>query len=529
MTPHAGPTPPRAGGVPRSEVLGTLALAIDLGMGQPLGQGLGTCLVAVRFAAHLGLDREDLPRVYDLALLRHIGCSAYARQALLLLGDEVEFRSLSARVDRADPTEMLPLLVRHLLRVHGPHRLPAVVARVLKGGGAGFVEAVAGSCEVGQMLATRLGVGAESEADLAQVYERWDGKGMPNRLAGEQLSLPMRVVHIAEIADLYWRIGGREAAVEVVGRRAGGALDPALARRFNDVAGEVLGVLDHDNLWDEVQRAEPLAHRVIASADVDRALGVMADFADLKSPYTLGHSSGVAALVAAAARGYGMPPADVTALYRAGLVHDIGRVCVPAAVWVKKGPLSPGEWEQVRLHAYHGERVLAPAPSLAALGRVAGRHHERLDGSGYHAGVRGEQLSHAERLLAVADAYQAMTQERPHRPPLPAADAARVLRDAVRAGTLCGKAVNAVLEASGHRVRRRDVRWVAGLTDREVEVLRLVARGLPTGQVARSLGISVRTADHHIESIYAKTGITTRAAAALYALHHGLLAMDAGR
>jgi DNA-binding CsgD family transcriptional regulator len=122
-----------------------------------------------------------------------------------------------------------------------------------------------------------------------------------------------------------------------------------------------------------------------------------------------------------------------------------------------------------------------------------------------------------------------LTQARPHRPALAATGAARTLRAAVRAGTLCGRAVDAVLDAAGHRVRRREVRWVAGLTDREVEVLRLVARGLSTRQVGRSLGISARTADHHIESIYAKTGVSTRAAAALYGLEHGLLAGEAGR
>jgi HD-GYP domain-containing protein (c-di-GMP phosphodiesterase class II) len=218
------------------------------------------------------------------------------------------------------------------------------------------------------MLVGRLGLGGQLRADLGQVYERWDGKGMPHHLAGDELSLPMRVVHLAEIADLYWRIGGDEAAQDVVRARAGGALDPTLALRFGEVAGELLAVLDQDTLWDEVQHAEPLPRRMIADSDMDTALGVMADFADLKSPYTLGHSSGVGVLAEAAAQRCGMLPADVTALHRAGLVQDIGRVSVPAAVWIKKGALSHGEWEQVRLHTYHGERVLAPAPSLAPPG-----------------------------------------------------------------------------------------------------------------------------------------------------------------
>jgi HD-GYP domain-containing protein (c-di-GMP phosphodiesterase class II)/DNA-binding CsgD family transcriptional regulator len=373
------------------------------------------------------------------------------------------------------------------------------------------------------MLSGRLGLDEETRDDLGQVYERWDGKGLPGRVAGERLRLPVRVVQVAEIADLYRRIGGEDAAVAVLRRRAGRALDPQVADRFCQQARELLAGMDSETLWDDVQAAEPTPVRVLTSGRLEDSLVAMAEFADLKSPFTLAHSTGVAELASGAAERCGLPAHDVATLRRAALLHDLGRVSVPAAVWMKPGPLSPGEWEQVRLHPYYTERVVARSPFLAGPGRLASRHHERLDGSGYHRGVAAGQLSTPERLLAAADAYQAMTQRRAHRPALEPSAAARALRDEVRLGRLCGRAVDAVLAAGGQHVGRRVTRWVAGLTDREVEVLRLVAQGLPTRQVARALTISARTADHHIESIYAKTGVSTRAAAALFAVQHGLV------
>jgi HD-GYP domain-containing protein (c-di-GMP phosphodiesterase class II)/DNA-binding CsgD family transcriptional regulator len=510
--------------VPLAEVMATLGLAIDVAMGQPIGQGLGTCLLAVRLAGLLGFDEPLLVRVYDLALLRHSGCTAYAREAFAFLGDEVAFRSQVARLDMANPTEMVPFMLRHLVRTHPPRQLAAVIARVAAAGGASFREATAGACEVAQMLSGRLGLNEETRADLGQVYERWDGKGLPGRIAGERLRLPVRVVQVAEVADLYRRIGDEDAAVAVVRRRAGRALDPQIADRFCHQPRELLAGMDSETLWDDVQAAEPTPARVLTSGRLEDSLVAMAEFADLKSPVTLGHSTGVAELVAGAAERCGLPPADVATLRRAALLHDLGRVSVPAAVWTKPGPLSPGEWEQVRLHPYYTERVVARSPFLAGPGRLASRHHERLDGSGYHRSVAAGQLSMPERLLAAADAYQAMTQRRAHRPALEPSAAARVLRDEVRLGRLCGRAVDAVLAAAGQHVGQRVTRWVAGLTDREVEVLRLVARGLPTRQVAQALTISARTADHHIESIYAKTGVSTRAAVTLFAVQHGLVA-----
>jgi HD-GYP domain-containing protein (c-di-GMP phosphodiesterase class II) len=210
-------------------------------------------------------------------------------------------------------------------------------------------------------------------------------------------------------------------------------------------------------------------------------------------------------------------------LRRAAFVHDIGRLGVSNAIWDKPGELSQSELERVRLHPYLTERMLSFSPGLAPLGAFASQHHERLDGSGYPRGLSGDAISSAGRILAAADSYHARTEDRPYRPAMSAADAAAELRAEVAAGRLDGAAADAVLRAAGHRVRRRR-EWPAGLTAREVEIVRLLARGLTAKAIAQRLVISPKTASSHIEHIYAKTGASNRAQLSYFAMKHGLMA-----
>ena len=271
--------------------------------------------------------------------------------------------------------------------------------------------------------------------------------------------------------------------------------------------------------------AEPRLDRQLDEREFDTALEAVADFVDLKSPFTIGHSRGVADLVAVAARHLGLPADDVIAVRRAALVHDVGRLGVSNAVWDKQAPLTHAEVERVRLHPYLTERMLASTPVLAALADLAVQHHERLDGSGYPRGLKGDAITMGGRLLAAADMYRAKVEPRPHRPAMRPAEAAAMLRDEARAGRLDGEAVEEVLRAAGHRARRARG-WPAGLTSREVQVLRLVARGLSHKQIAEQLVISRKTASNHVEHIYTKIGASNRAMAALFAMRHGLMNDD---
>jgi DNA-binding CsgD family transcriptional regulator len=198
---------------------------------------------------------------------------------------------------------------------------------------------------------------------------------------------------------------------------------------------------------------------------------------------------------------------------------------VSNSIWDRPGPLSVGEWERVRIYPYLTERMLHQSAALAPLGEIAVQHRERLDGSGYPRGLSGGAISRLARVLGAADVYASMREPRPHRPAQPAEEAVAGMRAEVRAGRLDGAAVDAVLEAAGHRLPRRR-QAVAGLTAREVEVLILLARGMSDKQIAEQLVVTPKTAGNHVEHIYAKIGASSRAAAARFAVQHGLIPED---
>nr|WP_246461874.1 HD domain-containing phosphohydrolase [Nocardia transvalensis] len=356
---------------------------------------------------------------------------------------------------------------------------------------------------------------------MTEAKERWDGLGGPERLRGEQISLTGRIVHVAEQAVIAAADRGRRAAVTELRRRAGGHLDPDLVALFDTDADAVWHCLDVPDVLATVIDREPGVPLHIRHRERLRLCLALAIVVDLKGRWLLGHSGHVADLAAAAADLAGMPADDRDALRAAALLHDLGRAAVSSAIWDRPGPLGPGDRERVRLHTYWTDLVLRRCPGLADLADVAAGHHERLDGSGYHRGIRGRDLTKPARILAAADVFAALTEPRPHRPAHSPDDAARELRTAAASGALDPEACAAVLEAAGLRTPRTDL--PCGLTEREAEVLRLAARGLSNRQIAAELILSERTVGHHLAHIYDKTGRRTRAGAAVFAMEHGLL------
>lgn len=505
-----------------AELIGALSLATDLGVGEPLEHGLRTTVIGVRLAESLGLDEQARREVYYVALLRYAGCTAESHLDAALFGDEIAVRAAMAPVLYGSRAELF-LAIARTMRAGQPARWRAVaVARALVQLQDAFRKGTAGHCEMTQVYALRLGLGGKIQAALGDVFERWDGKGFPAGRRGDQVPLPVRIMQVAEDADLQRGLGGSERAVSVLRRRAGASLDPAIADACCRAAPELLDCLDGDDIWDLTMRAEPGVPAILEGDLVDEGLRVFGDFADLTIPYTLGHSAAVAELAAAAGELAGLDATDRVALRRAGFVHNVGRVAVTASIWNKPGPLSRDELEKVRLHPYHAERVMQQPPLLRSLGRIAGRHQERLDGSGYPRGARAGDLSACDRVFAAADAYRAMIEPRPHRPAHDPAAAAELLRGEVSGGRLDATAVGAVLAAAGQEPGRLWAPRPGGLTDREAEVLGLLAGGMLTKQIARRLGISPKTADRHIQHIYGKIGVSTRAGATLFAARHGL-------
>jgi HD-GYP domain-containing protein (c-di-GMP phosphodiesterase class II) len=505
-----------------AEVTIALSLATDLGMGQPLEHGLRTCWLSLAAADAMGLDAATRSSVHHVALLRFVGCTSDASEtAVLVGGDDLTFNATMAPMFMAQPGEGMRYFLRHLAEDLPAHRRLGRVVGALTDTGM-EERSLSAHCEVAARLAARLGMAEGVCHALAHAFERWDGKGYPAGLVGDEVPVAIRVVAVARDVELWARRGGWPAVAEVLAHRRGHAYDPAVVDAFlADGRGWLAEI--GDDLCAAVLDAEPAPVLTVDADELDRALGAVADFADLKSPHFRGHSSGVAALVVAAARAAGLSDADATTLGRAALVHDVGRVGIPGGIWDRPGPLNAGQRERVRLHPYLSERVMHRCAVLAPFADLAARHHERADGSGYHRGVSGDQLALGARLLAAADAFHAMCEDRPHRPALSPAEAASQLLDQVDAGRFSRVEVDAVLEAAGQSSRPARVARPAGLTEREVDVLRLIGRGRANKEVAAALGISPKTVGHHVEHIYAKAGVTTRAGATLFAMEHGLL------
>lgn len=482
---------------------------------------LRSCVIGLRLGAAVGLSEAEREVVFYTALLAWVGCHADSHELATWFGDDIFFRAESMAVDRTG-LPLLAFVFGHLGEGSPVSRRVRLAGSFMVGGRKAMIESLQSHCLVTADLAGRLGLGAGLAESVQQVFERWDGRGWPAGIGGEQLRISTRIVQLAHAVEVCHRASGVQGAIEVARRRRGTQFDPTLVDVFCRNASELLGSAVGATSWDQVIEAEPGLCPLMTVEELDQALEAIADFVDLKSPYTTGHSRGVADLAAEGGRLCGLSVAECAHLRQAALVHDLGRLGVSNAVWERPGPLGPAELEKVRLHPYLTERILARPDTLHQLGSLAALHHEHLDGSGYPHGLSAGALAPSARLLAAADSYHAMTEPRPHRPALRDSQAADELRAEVRAGRLDGQAVDAVLAAAGHRIRRCR-QWPCGLTAREVEVLVLVAQGYSSGEVARSLYISPKTVRNHIEHLYTKIGVSSRAGASLFAMRHGLV------
>ncbi len=507
-----------------AELVAALSLGIDLGFGQPMEHVLRQCLIALRLGERIGLGEQERAVVYYTALLINVGCHTDAHEQAKWFGDDIglkadkyayEFRSVrstAAAMRRIGSGH--PLLRRFRLglefAVGGHHDLDNMINH---------------HSVMARMLGEQLGLPPAVLDALSAAYEQWDGRGWPGELRKDAVPVASRLAQLAEFAEVAHRVGGVDAVTDLAKRRSGRQFDPDLAAALCADPDAIFAGLDGVASWTAVIDAEPALAVVVSGDRFDAALRSVADFIDLKSPYTLGHARAVAELAGAAGARLGLPPADVRTLVRAGLVHGFGRLGVSNSIWDKPGPLGAGERERVRMHPYLTERMLHQSVALAPLGAIAVQVRERLDGSGYPRGLSGAAISRHARVLAAAEAYRSMCEPRPYRPARTPDDAAVQLRAEVTAGRLDADAVDAVLAAAGHRVRRREN--PASLTAREVEILQLVARGHSTKAIAAHLVISPKTVGNHVERIYTKTGVTTRTMASLWAVQRGLLPEDA--
>lgn len=504
-------------------MLGVLSLGVDLGMGQPMEHVLRQCLIALRLAECAGLDESEQVVVYYTSMLAWVGCHVDAYEQAKWFGDDLALKADFRKVDFSGPTAETLFTLRHLGAGGSALGRAGVGIDFARGGGVrAAAEMISNHWRASDDLADRLGFGARVRDSIEQTFERWDGRGVPKGAAGADLLTTSQLVNLADVVEVFHRTGGIDAAVEVARRRSGTQFAPEVVELFCREAPRLFGDLAAATSWDAVMAAEPGAGVWLSDTEFVAALEAIADFVDLKSPYTIGHSRAVADLAESASRHLGLSQAQAQTIRSAGLLHDLGRLGVPNTIWDKQGELTAVETERVRMHPYLTERMLAFSSVLAPLGAIVVQHHERLDGSGYPRGLVAEALSPSSRILATADAYRAWLEPRPHRPAGTVDEVAARLRAEVGAGRLDGGVVDAVLRAAGHRVNvRKD--WLAGLTAREVQVLQLVARGLSNREVAEELVISRKTVGNHIEHIYTKIGVSNRALACLFASRNGLM------
>jgi HD-GYP domain-containing protein (c-di-GMP phosphodiesterase class II) len=462
----------------------------------------------------LELDPLDHRAAFVASLVRALGCG-HASENAALFGDDIAFERFLVTFDPGDEAVAGAQLAAFetVVGAAAMQKFLAVAPSV------GPV-AVRASCEVAVALGTQLSLPAAVVESFGDVFERWDGRGLPSGRAGEALHPIARIVGVAEQAAIAHAVGGVAVARSEIARRSGGHLDPSLCEVFLANVEEIFAPIDEaDDLVDAVRATEPAPLLWFSAVDLERPCSALATFADLNRFHLIGHSPHVTEVALEAARLAGLDGLDD--LRVAALLHDVGRAGVVSSIWDRPGPLGAADRERVRLHPHWTERVLSSTPVLAPLAPLAAAHHERLDGSGYHRGARAADLPRGARLLAAADVLAAMTEDRPYRPARTRDEAARMVQDEAVAGRLDPEMVAAVIEAAG--VRRPRTAWPNDLTDREVDVLRLTARGLSNKQIASSLVVSPRTVQNHLAAVYDKTGRRTRAGAAVFAVEHGLI------
>jgi HD-GYP domain-containing protein (c-di-GMP phosphodiesterase class II) len=482
----------------------------------------------------LQLSPEQQTGLYYAELLMDAGCTAWtSRLAASFMSDEIvarrEFFFFS---DFGNPVDVLTWL-KDFMAVGAPAHVRA--QRVLNfalHGRESMREGFRNTCEVAQRFAQRLGMSEEVQTALLSVFEQWDGSG-PNATRGELVPITSRIVYATSLLEAFHCMAGRAAAIRLAQQRRGKAFDPSVVDAFLSICREEVfwEGLERESAWTTVLSMEPPSpYRYIRKEKLEDVALSFADFADLKSFYSAGHSRRVGDLAERMAGRRLLSNDEIATIRRGGLIHDLGLVTVPSFTLDKpQEERTPVEREQFRLHPYYAERILSRVSALEPIVPLVAAHHERMDGRGYYRGLAGVQIPFGARIIAVADGFDELSHDAPDQPALDAEAALTRMREDVGGG-LCPDAFEALvqeLRADGpaplSRRKSRPQEWPAGLTDREVEILRLLTRGLSRREMADQLYLSEHTVRHHLEHIYNKAGVSTRVAATLFAVEHDLL------
>jgi HD-GYP domain-containing protein (c-di-GMP phosphodiesterase class II) len=413
-----------------AELIGALSHALDLTGGQDPGHCIRTAHIGGAIGRQLRLPEAQLHDLYYTLMLKDLGCSANAmRMCELFDTDDNRFKRDFKRVDGSLPS-LLRQVFRHAGRRRSPLARAGAIIKALRGR-RHAVELVEIRCRRGAEIALQMRFSPDVAGGIRDLDEHFDGSGRPTGLTGEAIHLSARIALAAQILDVYQTHEGREAAMAEIGQRRGQWLDPAVCDALLAVAAEPAFWEDlaDETLEKKVLAAEPGQKLILADEDyLDDIVEGFASVIDAKSPYTAGHSDRVAEFTVLIAEELGLSPPQQRVLRRAALLHDIGKLGVSARILNKPASLDVDEWTEMRAHAVHSERILSRIPAFAELAEIGGAHHERLDGKGYPRGLQGDEISFATRIVATADVFDALTAERPYRPPIPPGQALAMIR-----------------------------------------------------------------------------------------------------
>lgn len=525
---------PPPGYVRIADLLSALSLAADLAVGLPAEHAVRSCYLGMRIADRLMIPPDQRVGLYYAELLMDAGCTAWTSHfARYVMNDEIAARrDYYYYTDDHNPFEVMGWLKDYVAAGQPTHVRAQQLLDFALHGKESTREGFRNTCEVAGRFAVRLGMPEVVRIALVSVFEQWDGSG-PGGTRGEAVPLISRIVYTTSFLEAFHHVGGRAAALRLAEERRGKAFDPTVVDAFLSIAGEeaLWETLEQESVWMRVLSMEPPSpYRYIKEDQLEAVALSFADFADLKSFYSSGHSRRVGDLAERMAKHMRLPEVEVSAIRRAALMHDLGLVTVPSFVLHKpQQQLTQVEWERLRLHPYHAERILARVPILAPVVPLVAAHHERLDGRGYYRGLAGSQIPLGARIIAVADRFDELTHDTPDEPMVDQESALQRMSDEV-GHALCPDAFRALAEelraseaTSPSRRKSRAPAWPAGLTDREVEIVRLLSKGLSRHEMAQQLVVSEHTVRHHLEHIYDKVGVSTRVGATLFAVEHGLL------
>jgi HD-GYP domain-containing protein (c-di-GMP phosphodiesterase class II)/DNA-binding CsgD family transcriptional regulator len=524
------------------DLLGALSLMGDMALGLSAGHGVRTTYIAMCIGRKLNLSSEEQADLFYAGLLTDAGCTAWASHAAAaILGDDMEARrQLVFFTDPTDPRDMLRWLTHY---VAAGERVGVRIKRAVDFSIRGrrfMLEGLQNTSEVAARFAGRLDRSTRVQDALRFAFERWDGSGLRGR-RGDSIPIISRITYAAIFLEVFHAVGGRSAAVDLARARRGKNLDPVVVDAFLHVSNneKFWNELQSESIWTLVREMEPESkYKYFDVERLDDAAKAFGDFADLKSFYMAGHARRVSARAESMAAAADLENDSIVAIRRAALLHDIGLVAIPSFVLHKPVErLSEAEWEAIRLHPYHAERILARTSVFSPLGRIVAAHHEQPDGHGYFRGLTESEIPNAAHIVSAADRFDELTHHSPGRKPLSPDTALEVMKRQAR--NAFSENVLSTLEKSLARTPLEDAVvfpesptapsappnvWPAGLTDREVEVLRVLSTGANREEIAKQLSVSEHTVRHHLEHIYGKIDVHTRVEATLFAIEHGLLA-----